>query len=122
MSNFYDEQKEAVWKKGTSVDGYDKDKYRKDACGAWMTRDKYGKEELYGWEIDHVYPEAKGGDDSLVNLRPMQWENNRSKDDNFPSYESEVKSSGKKNIYEKDNWTVNKSLKEKLKKLYKIKE
>ncbi len=122
MSNFSNEQKEAVWKKGTSVDGYDKDKYRKDACGAWITRDKYGKEELYGWEIDHVYPEAKGGDDSLVNLRPMQWENNRSKDDNYPSYESEVKSSGKKNIYEKDNWTVNKSLREKLKKLYNIKE
>ena len=66
-----------VWEKGIEVDGYDASQIRKDACGAFIVRTHYkNRDSDYGWEIDHVYPESRGGDDRLENLRPMQWENN----------------------------------------------
>ena len=83
MGNFSDEVVQKVWSKGKTVEGYDKNQYRKDCCGAWMQRDLYGTTNQYGWEIDHVYPSSKGGTDDLVNLRPMHWENNRSKGDDY---------------------------------------
>jgi len=65
---------EAVWKKGKIVPGYNSSKVRKDQCGAWIKRDKYGdRNSSYGWEIDHISP---GESDSLYNLRPLQWQNN----------------------------------------------
>ena len=30
----------------------------------------------HGWEIDHIKPASDGGSDDLINLRPLQWENN----------------------------------------------
>lgn len=121
MANFSDEKIEQVWNKAQTVNDYDKSKYRKDCCGAWIVRDKYGLEEDYGWEIDHVYPESKGGTDDLINLRPMQWENNRSKGDNYPDYTSTITSDGNKNVKKENNKTVNDQLKADLKSKYKIK-
>ena len=72
---------EAVWQKGTP-ESYAS--FRKDHCGASMHRPKYGKQEQWGWEIDHIKPVSKGGTDDLSNLRPMQWENNRAKGDSYP--------------------------------------
>lgn len=72
--SFSDEMVQKVWGKGKTVPNYDKDKYRKDQCDAWMIREKHGdRKSKYGWEIDHI--NTKGGDD-LPNLRPLQWENN----------------------------------------------
>ena len=73
---------QAVWEKAQVVSGYDSAKYRKDQCGAWITRNEYGNRgSIYGWEIDHINPQSRDGSDNLSNLRPLQWKNNASRQD-----------------------------------------
>ena len=116
---FSEIQIQAVWEKGQEVDTFDSNKYRKDAAGAWMQRDKYGDvESPYGWEIDHVYPKAKDGKDELINLRPMHWANNRSKDGDYPTYTAVKTSDGNTNIDKTAEYTVNQPLQDKLKALH----
>ena len=77
QKTFDDKIIQAVWEKGRVIPGYDPSKYRKDQCGAWITRSKYGnRKSEYGWEIDHITPKSEGGSDSLYNLRPLEWKNN----------------------------------------------
>ena len=79
--SFSTEKVQRVWEKGTVVQNYDPNKWRKDQCRAWMYREYYGStDNIYGWEVDHIKPKAQGGTDDLSNLRPLQWENNRAKD------------------------------------------
>ena len=69
-----------VWEKATVVPGYSPDEWRKDQCGAWIGWRYYGnRNSQYGWEIDHITCIANGGTDALSNLRPLQWENNASR-------------------------------------------
>jgi len=77
---FSDAVIEAVWEKaramGTSAI------LRVDAWGWTIVRQDYGNvRSRYGWEIDHVIPVSQGGTDDLNNLQPLQWENNRRKDE-----------------------------------------
>lgn len=73
---------EAVWQKGRIAQGFDPAKWRRDACGALISRAAHGDTESdFGWEIDHVVAVAKGGSDGLANLQPLQWRNNRAKSD-----------------------------------------
>ena len=88
--SFDDATIEAVWKKGTPEPGLTL--YRKDYCGASMQRDKYGKQEQYGWEIDHKKPVSKDGTDDLSNLQPLQWENNRHKGDDYSEWSCKIRS------------------------------
>ncbi len=109
---------QSVWNKGLIVEGYSPDTFRKDPCGAWILRNEYGKTTNYGWEIDHIYPQSRGGDDNPLNLRPMQWENNRSKGEDYPNYRSSVKSDNNSNIYIETQYTVHDDLQKIIKTLY----
>lgn len=77
--SFDDETIQKVWEKGKIVSEYDSKVWRKDECGAWINRSKYGNQKSkYGWHIDHISP---GENDKLSNLRPLQWKNNIDKSD-----------------------------------------
>lgn len=100
--NWSDDQINAVWNKGIIVPGYDPTKYRKDIAGAWMDYAQYGKiESDYGWEIDHIRPKSMNGADFISNLQPLQWQNNRSKGDDYPCCDFVVTSVGNRNIVSK---------------------
>lgn len=96
MGDFTNEQVDAVWSKGRTIPGYDGAKYRLDAAGAMMIRDRYGKEGMYGWEVDHIFPKAELEKqkvkeelwDDFQNLRPMNAKNNASKGDEYPKYKA----------------------------------
>lgn len=112
---------EAVWEKASPIEGYDRERFRKDCCGAIIAKDKYGDtDSVFGWQIDHVYPEKCGGKNDLDNLRAMQWQNNESKSDDYPAYYSSVTADGTSNIELKVRHVVNETLQKKLKDLYGI--
>ena len=78
--SFIQETIDAVWEKATISSDNDKNVFRKDMCGAWIKKEKYGnRDHRYGWEIDHIKPKANDGDDNLSNLRPLHWMNNASR-------------------------------------------
>ena len=121
MSGIFDTKViEQVWNKGVIVDGYDQTLFRKDCCGAWIVKSEYGKTGPFGWEIDHVFPQVKGGSEDLVNLRPMQWENNRSKSDDYPNYDSAISADENRNVRKVGPYYVNEKLQKALSRLYNI--
>lgn len=74
----------AVWEKGREIPGYDAAIWRWDTYGSVMKYSEYGNRNSdYGWEIDHIYPVARGGADDFNNLQPLQWKNNADKGDNL---------------------------------------
>lgn len=122
-----EEQIQGTWNRATIVDGYDRNRFRKDACGAWIIRDKYGDtDSLYGWQIDHIAPqtllEGKGYSQEMidrpVNLRALQHDNNRSKSDDYPSYTAVVTSEGTENVKIWKFLIVNAKKQKTLKQLY----
>ena len=95
--SFTDQQVQAVWEKGRVVGNNDPNVWRKDDCEAWIHRRSYGnRESQYGWEIDHITPESQGGTDDIDNLRPLQWENNATRQDD-PNAPCAVTASGTAN-------------------------
>lgn len=108
-----------IWEKGLIVDNFNPQLVRKDACGAWIVRNAYGnRNNAFGWEIDHIFPTTLGGDENEINLRPLQWENNLSKSNDYPSYNAAVQSDGNNNVRKSMQYTVNAALQEKLRKIY----
>lgn len=94
---FTEDTIQKVWEKATVVSNNDPKVWRKDQCGAWIARSKYGdRNSQYGWEIDHITPESEGGGHELSNLRPLQWENNASKQ--AGRLTCPVTASGKENV------------------------
>lgn len=110
-----------VWERATIVKGYNETTIRKDSCGAWIIRSDYGNmNSIYGWEIDHIYPKEKGGKDDIDNLRALQWENNRSKKDDYPVYSASVQAEGNRNEHKERQLSVNQLVQERLRELYGI--
>lgn len=69
-----------VWAKGQMVGSNNPDEYRKDECGAWMYFSHYSnRNSQYGWEIDHIEFVDHVASGDLINLRPLQWQNNACK-------------------------------------------
>lgn len=109
-----------IWQSAGIVEGMDPRMVRKDPCGAWIVRDKYGMpDNEYGWEVDHIYPRVLGGDDNPLNLRPMHCANARSKGDSYPSYIIAVTSDGQINVPIRRVLKVNKARRAILEALYK---
>jgi hypothetical protein len=93
---------EMVWEKAEIVPGFDPDYLRKDKCGAMIARAFYGECRpglSLGWEIDHIKPLALGGTDELLNLQPLQWENNQHKSNFYPAWNCVVTVKGDGNNY-----------------------
>ena len=72
---------EEVWEKGKEIRGKDPDAWRRDSEGNKIRWGSYGTQGDYGWEIDHKRPVVKDGSDSLRNLQPLHWQENREKSD-----------------------------------------
>lgn len=126
---FSNHQIQDAWNRASAVEGYDPSRFRKDACGAWIIRDKYGDtDSMYGWVIDHVVPQSllrekgfsEGMIDNSLNLRVLQHENNASKSDDYPSYTAVVTSEGTENVRSWKFLEVNRKKQEALKKLFKL--
>ncbi|MBN1325036.1 MAG: HNH endonuclease [Alphaproteobacteria bacterium] len=102
---FNDYTVNAVWNKAIIVPGHNHSEWRQDFTGAWIQRSKYGnRDSSFGWEIDHIKPVIRYGSDDLSNLRPLQWENNASKCDDYPVWISLVSSNGTNYIKKRQHW------------------
>lgn len=95
-----------VWEKASIVEGYDKNIWRKDFAGAWIRKDSYGKHTKYGWEIDHLHPISKGGNNELENLVPLHWQNNQIKAADYPIFKTMLSSDGNRNIEMIRKWQL----------------
>lgn len=104
MAVFTDDVVLKVWNKAFPEVNNDPNIWRKDYAGAWIRFDHYGKESLFGWEIDHLRPVSRGGTDVFDNLYPMHWKNNRKKADDYPVFSTEVTSDGVTNIEKIQSW------------------
>ena len=77
--SFDEKTVEAVWRKATEIPGYPS--FRTDTCGAMIQREKHGKIEQYGWEVDHKKAVAKGpkkGKRGYVDEQDRIWVKDRS--------------------------------------------
>ena len=66
-------RKRAVWNKGMVIPNWDPAVWRWDAYGRVIKYDCYGdRSSNFGWEMDHhPIPQALGGADNVLNLRPL---------------------------------------------------
>jgi 5-methylcytosine-specific restriction endonuclease McrA len=76
--------KQALWQKGQPIPNFPPEEYRRDVAGFALRYTDFGDvTSMYGWEIDHIFPIALGGNDTLANLQPLHWKNNSDKGDSL---------------------------------------
>lgn len=103
--DFTEEEINYAWSRAKVVEDVDQSKWRQDYAGAWICRDAYGDmKSEYGWEIDHQKPLALDGTYDLDNLFPLQWNNNRTKGDDYPIWKTSISSFFNDNINEEKYW------------------
>jgi len=94
---------DSVWDKGKAIEGIDKNMFRLDACGALMFKGQSVVHSDNGWVMSRIDP---NGDDSIENLRPMNWINDFYKGNDYPSYLSKVRFDGVYNVLFETNMTI----------------
>ena len=77
------EQKEKAWENAKKIRGKDPTKYRQDPYGNTMFKSSQGKSSDMGWDIDHIKPKSKGGNDTTQNFQALNSIVNRSKGDSL---------------------------------------
>ncbi len=120
MGNFSDSKIQTVWENAKTVENYNPNEWRKDANDAWINRGEYGVQTNFGWEIDHIFPQSKGGSDDTRNLRATHWKNNKSKGDHYPEYTYTVTSEENKNVEKEGNTYVNDDKRKELAEIYAV--
>ena len=106
MAYFSDRIIDAVWEKANIVEGYNPDIWRQDFAKAWIRKDLYGAKHPFGWVIDHVLPISQNGTNDIQNLKPLQWQNNCQKGDNYPEFNTVITSMENKNIVKRQSWKM----------------
>lgn len=97
---------EAVWQKGQVIPNNNPNEFRQDYASAWIRREDYGKNTIYGWVIDHIRPRSKGGTDGIENLVPLQYQNSCRRKGHYPRWQTAVSSEGVVNVDNVRNWYV----------------
>ena len=110
--------KELVWKEADILADKDPNMWRIDPCGACINWREFNKKTKYGWNVDHILPQAKGGTYHIFNLCAMHWKNNMNKADNFPRFKTAISFNGTENVecIEEREWDI--SVLERLKQVH----
>ncbi len=114
MSDYTEEELDAIWQKGRVIEGMDPSVYRLDAADALMKKGLYGNEGNLGWEVDHIYPKEKlkakhvpeDRWNDMINLRPMNAKNNVAKGEDYPKYSVAVQYDAKSKTNKEVNGKV----------------
>lgn len=104
--NFSQEEINEVWEKAIPQPKNNPDLFRKDYAGAWIRKDAYGEHSEYGWEIDHIKPLVIDGSHDISNLEPLQWQNNRTKGDDFPHWNTSISANDVHNTEMHRSWCI----------------
>lgn len=72
-----------AWIRATPIPGYNASEWRRDDYGNAIHYGSYGTTGDYGWELDHIKPQSKGGSDFQHNIRALHWKANRAKSDKY---------------------------------------
>ena len=72
-----------VWNLAKPIKGKNSDVYRQDPYGNQLNRQSYGSTGKYGWQIDHIIPQNRGGSNDITNLQALSSYINMQKGDSL---------------------------------------